>query len=1158
MAKALLPIFLLFVVQFSFAQVISTAVDFEDDTIDQLPETQWGGGTKPSTLAGDVASTMQVKALMGNVGNSTAAGKVVEVEVPTAGGFRLLDFEGLLNSGIVTVDTVRVSFDFMAAAGQPQNGFAFLRCYDDSDNSFADIGFRFNGNSFSPGILDYDPATGDYRGWLAPPFPANSFALGTWYRFEAVIDLTNNTLRLSVDGNDYGVVAGISRATGVGYAGAFFNWGSAFSGRCMIDNFQVSVPVPSNLPTAPQGFLDLLTPETHGGTVLRLPCGDFRQPGIAFRNSGSASLRYRPVYQNIATYKFEVSNEMDEADARLFSAKSFPFKANRTYEASALIRSDFPRETWEFNIGLHGADSSGEISSGGRYGGMPAVTSGPDGWERWTWRFDPHWADPYDFVNVFLGVHEFGPGFDDNVSFEIADLAFIELPVVPLQPFAPGAGVAFPGGAGTLPIKVESVSEVNDSIVVTVTSAVFIFDKLANTLTARQRIDYPRDLSQVRNLPLSGLSVSSQNNSEVILVGNDLTIGVQMDGLLVISPHANTTVEIESLIGGDFNRKTGGDLFSQDDFGGFTANIHTPKGTGLTPQLSLLTTGLSFEGLSAEDLTTTGAAAPGWKASAGVRPGERLFLSIFPCRPYDWAKSFDYQWALSDYNFSLDYDNPPYVDNWILWNINQRGWAMSFGERYEIRENVPYQPHMDAITAEGDQWSAYFSQWFYYSRDAQEWVNEIRRWRDTYGMGAIYSDGMAQDDWLSAYEAMRRLRGEVFPNGNIIIHDSYPQSAVSAASFRPFIYTYATSTYMGENAVAAAGADWAWARYVMGQYRRANAFGVTKGDAWAGANGVDKYLIALVWGGRGSPDVIDYDNTYMPILNQLESLWQIYGNEEHFFDRYYHPEAQILTGFNIGRAGMPIIALDTLSPSNIQVSLSSWTPNASLHYTLDGSVPTLSSEEYLAPILWDGEQQIRIRAFRADLDDSRIAELGTEVQNPLPVTLLNFKAHVVEEEEVLLEWTTSSEQNNQGFDIQRSADGLNWTTLGFQAGAGFSTNSRQYQFVDKNTIKGLAYYRLKQIDWDEQYEFSNIVSVDLSQQAALQFYPNPTRDNVLIRGTVAGWQLEVMDGFGKTLQQGFTSSTITKVVLEGYPAGIYLVRLIDPAGRQRIEKIFKQ
>ncbi|MEM7575033.1 MAG: chitobiase/beta-hexosaminidase C-terminal domain-containing protein [Bacteroidota bacterium] len=958
------------------AQITSLQVDFEADDLNELPAISPGSGATPTGLFGNYESTLTIEELSGAVGESTAAGKVLVAEVPVAGGFQLVDFNGLLNSGLQEEGVVVVALDFLAKADVDHTGFAFLRCYDDSGESFADLGFNFAGDTYSVGLLDYDPVSGEYLGWLAPPFPGNTFQTGEWYRFEAVVDLTNNSLRLLVNGNDYGLQAGISRATGSGYTGAFFNWGTAFVGSCAIDNFSVTVNEAEDLPLPPAGFLTLMNPENHGGSVLRLPCGDFRERGLDWENTNAAQLVFDSIYQGVSVYKLLVNADLDEADARLRSFKQLPIQPNRTYEVSALVRANFPRATWEMNIGLSGAPIEGELALGDRYAGMPAITEGPDGWQRWTWRFTPHWDERYTKLGVYLGAHEYGPGFDGDLMLEIADLAFVELPAIPLVPFAPGEGVTFPGGPGNLPMQIEAVTEVNDTITVAVSGAEFKFLTTTNTLEVHQRLDFKRQLAELTELPLAGLSVQSQTEKEVILVGDQLTVGVQLDGMLVLSPHENLRTVISSNIGGDFNRIQGGDLLSQDDFGGFTTNLYSPKGTGLVPQLAMLTPDLSFPTIVADDLGTTGAAAPGWEAEAIVWPGERLFVSAFPSRPYDWEKSFDHQWGLTDYNQSLDYEEPDYLSTWIIWNISQRGWAMSFGERYELRDNVPYQAHMDAISAAGDNWSAYFSQWFYYSRNAAEWTNEIGRWRDSFGMGAVYSDGLAQDDWLAAYEAMRRLRGDVFPDGDIIIHDSYPQSGVPAASFRPFIYAYATSTYMGENAVSSAGADWAWARYVMGQYRRANAFGVTKGDAWEAANGVDKYLIALVWGGRGRPDVVGYESDYLPILNQLEILWEEYGADPYFFDRYYHPEAQILTGFNIGRAGMPIINLDTITPAQINLTLSSWTPGASIYYTTDGSTPTINSTAYSGTFSWDGQQQLRVGAFRDDLDASRVAELG--------------------------------------------------------------------------------------------------------------------------------------------------------------------------------------
>ncbi len=960
------------------AQIVSTNATFENDEIGTLPFISPGGSNNPTDIGTSALDGIAVANITGQQGLSTASGQVLEITAPTSGDYRLIEFNGSSSTGIISTDTLWISFDYIQFSGYNGDGFSFYRSYDDSGETFADIGFISSANSYSINLMDYDSETGEFNGFVAPPFPANSFDMDTWHHLEIIIDLNNNVLTLQVDDSDYGVSAGISRATGAGYLGSFINWGSSFVGKSAIDNYTITRSTPTLGEPAPAGFLDLLEPETNGGTAFRIPDADFRAPGIDWESSiDYAQLELVQLYEGHIGYKLSVAENMDESDARIYAFRSFPYMANRTYEASVLIRSDFPRATWEISVGAYGAENDDDLSLGARYGGMPAITQGPDGWERWTWSFTPHWDNRYDFVKIFLGVHEYGPGFDDNVNFEIADLAFVELPEVPLTAFAPGEGVSFPGGNGNLDMSVGNVSETTDTILVSVTAADFIFDMANNTVTVNQNIDFKRTLTKLTGIPLTGLTLSSQSETEAILVGDHLTIGVQLDGLLAISPHQQVQVEIESVIGGDFNRAEGADLISQDDFGGFTAAIYTPKGSGVVNEIELLTSGLAFQDFAPDDLISTGEAPPGWLAQATLEPGERLFISAFPTKPYDWEKSFDHQWALSNYNEDVNgYNDPPYVDDWILWNISERAWAMSFGERYELRSDVPYQAHWDAISAAGDKWSAYFSQWFYYSRDAEEWAGEIQRWKDEYGMGAMYSDGLAQDDWLQSYIAMRLLRQNVFPDGDILIHDSYPQSGLASAAFKPFIYAYATGTYMGENAIVSAGSDWAWARYAMGMFRRSNAFGVIKGDGWDGFQNVERYKVGLVWGGRGRPGVPNYQSEYMPILNALKTLWETFGDDPYFFDRYYHPEAQTLTGYNIGRAGMPIVELDTLPSGNIEVGLSTWTPEAIVYYTLDGSSPTAASLAYNDPINWNGEDLIRTVSIRSDLEISREFTLG--------------------------------------------------------------------------------------------------------------------------------------------------------------------------------------
>ena len=115
-----------------------------------------------------------------------------------------------------------------------------------------------------------------------------------------------------------------------------------------------------------------------------------------------------------------------------------------------------------------------------------------------------------------------------------------------------------------------------------------------------------------------------------------------------------------------------------------------------------------------------------------------------------------------------------------------------------------------------------------------------------------------------------------------------------------------------------------------------------------------------------------------------------------------------------------------------------------------------------------------------------------------PVELVNF---VVENQNgiILLTWKTASEVNNEGFDIERSADGRDWETIGFVAGAGTSLELEYYTFEDTRPIDGINYYRLKQMDFDGVEEYHRVVSVDMSQGLNLTVFPNPGKKEVTLR-----------------------------------------------------------
>lgn len=113
--------------------------------------------------------------------------------------------------------------------------------------------------------------------------------------------------------------------------------------------------------------------------------------------------------------------------------------------------------------------------------------------------------------------------------------------------------------------------------------------------------------------------------------------------------------------------------------------------------------------------------------------------------------------------------------------------------------------------------------------------------------------------------------------------------------------------------------------------------------------------------------------------------------------------------------------------------------------------------------------------------------------SPLPVELSSFNV-VSQNLQVTLNWSTATELNNSGFEIQRSFSNSEFVTIGFVRGFGTTTVQQDYTFSDKNLSAGKYSYRLKQIDYSGQYEYSNEIEVDvvsLDNFSLLQNYPNP-------------------------------------------------------------------
>jgi len=163
-----------------------------------------------------------------------------------------------------------------------------------------------------------------------------------------------------------------------------------------------------------------------------------------------------------------------------------------------------------------------------------------------------------------------------------------------------------------------------------------------------------------------------------------------------------------------------------------------------------------------------------------------------------------------------------------------------------------------------------------------------------------------------------------------------------------------------------------------------------------------------------------------------------------------------------------------------------------------------------------------------------------EVTDVVPVELASFSAFSLNDG-VKLEWTTVSELNNNGFEIERSLNTqTNFITIGFVRGNGTTTEINNYSYTDRLELTGARsiYYRLKQIDYDGTFSYSNIVNVEVNIPDGFvlnQNYPNPFNPSTKISYSVAS------DVFVSLKLYDFLGKEVNALVNETKVAGIYEV-----------------
>ena len=188
---------------------------------------------------------------------------------------------------------------------------------------------------------------------------------------------------------------------------------------------------------------------------------------------------------------------------------------------------------------------------------------------------------------------------------------------------------------------------------------------------------------------------------------------------------------------------------------------------------------------------------------------------------------------------------------------------------------------------------------------------------------------------------------------------------------------------------------------------------------------------------------------------------------------------------------------------------------------------------------------------------------------PLPVKLTDFTATLSGTSEAELNWTTTFEENNHYFLIQRSQDGQNFSVIDTVAAAENAANGHSYTYTDQHPFTGADYYRLAQVDLDGTTNYSQIREVYVGQSSTasnsgMSLSPNPADATVYLSlgGSVTGsLEVRLLDVQGRSLRnwvyQKPEGSWNQALDVSGLPSGTYFIQVVG-TGYQSIKTFIKK
>jgi hypothetical protein len=203
---------------------------------------------------------------------------------------------------------------------------------------------------------------------------------------------------------------------------------------------------------------------------------------------------------------------------------------------------------------------------------------------------------------------------------------------------------------------------------------------------------------------------------------------------------------------------------------------------------------------------------------------------------------------------------------------------------------------------------------------------------------------------------------------------------------------------------------------------------------------------------------------------------------------------------------------------------------------------------------------IRVRWTRSASPQSAKRLRMVSITNALPIELNSFIVKATPKD-VNVNWQTATEKNNDYFAIERSSDGRTFAPIGEVKGAGTTLTPQNYTYTDEKPLRGINFYRLKQVDFDGQFSYSPVVSVVFGKVGNVVLYPTPTKSTMNVRleeafQTEASWQ--VIDLVGRVITAGIfpAEQTDMQIPVGTLSEGNYVLRIT--AGQEVITQKFRK